>query len=70
MVERSKVGLLFLRTWREEGSSSPWRLEIRLTEDVAVGLQAVWTVSTRKEVMDAVRAFLDDVITPPERVLP
>jgi len=64
MVERSKVGLFLIRTWREEGSSSPWRLEIRLTEDVATGFQAVWTMTTRDQVMEAVTAFLDDMSAP------
>ena len=64
MVERSKVGLFLIRTWREEGSSSPWRLEIRLTEDVATGFQAVWTMTTRDQVMEAVTAFLDDISAP------
>ena len=64
MVERSKVGLFLIRTWREEGSSSPWRLEIRLTDDVATGFQAVWTMTTRDQVMEAVTAFLDDMSAP------
>ena len=64
MVERSKVGLFLIRTWREEGSSSPWRLEIRLTEDVATGFQAVWTMTTRDQVMEAVTTFLDDMSAP------
>ena len=53
----SAVALLTVRTWREEGTSSPWRFEIRMTKD---GFQPVWTVSTRAKVMDAVIAFLDD----------
>lgn len=61
MVDRSKVALFLIRTWREEGSSSPWRLEIRMTEDVATGFQAMWTVSAREQVLDAVTAFLDEV---------
>ena len=64
MVERSKVGLFLIRTWREEGSSSPWRLEIRLTDDVATGFQAVWTMTTRDQVMEAVTEFLDDMSAP------
>ena len=64
MVERSKVGLFLIRTWREEGSSSPWRLETRLTEDVATGFQAVPTMTTRDQVMEAVTTFLDDMSAP------
>jgi hypothetical protein len=56
----SAVALLTVRTWREEGTSSPWRFEIRMTKDVALGFQPVWTVSTRAKEMDAVIAFLDD----------
>jgi len=60
--EPSIVALLTLRTWREEGSSNPWRLEISTTTDVALGLRAAWTVSTKEQVMDAVNVFLDDAL--------
>jgi hypothetical protein len=62
MGEISDVALLTVRAWREEGSSSPWRLEIGTTTSVSLGLQAAWTVSTRAQVMDAVSAFLDDAL--------
>ena len=62
MGETSAVALFTVRSWREEGSSNPWRLEISMTTNVALGLQAMWTVSTRAQVMDAVSAFLEDAL--------
>jgi hypothetical protein len=62
MSETSTVALLTVRAWREEGSSNPWRLEIGMTTNVSLGLQAVWTVSTRAQVVDSVNAFLDDAM--------
>ena len=44
------------------GSSNPLRAEIRMTSDVSSGFQSVWAVAERGQVMDAVKAFLDDVM--------
>jgi hypothetical protein len=60
MAAPSAVALLIVRVWRQEGSSSPLRIEIRTTTDVSVGLQPARTVSSRANVMDAVITFLDD----------
>ena len=64
MAATSAVALLTVRTWREEGSSDPWRIEIHMTRDVSLGFQPAWVVSTRAKVMDAVITFLDDALLP------
>jgi hypothetical protein len=61
MDETPVVALLTIRTWCEEGSSNPLRAEIRMTSDVSSGFQTAWTVAERGQVMNAVKAFLDDV---------
>jgi hypothetical protein len=61
MNERSPVGLLTIRAWREDGSDHPLRAEIRLTNDVSAGFQHQLTVAYPEKVVEAVRAFLKDV---------
>ena len=61
MDEIPMVALLTIRAWCEEGSSDPLRAEIRMTSDVSSGFQTVEVVAQRQRVMDAVKAFLDDV---------
>ena len=62
MDETPVVALLTIRAWCEEGSPNPLRAEIRMTSDVSSGFQSVWAVAERGQVMDAVKAFLDDVM--------
>jgi hypothetical protein len=66
MNERSPVALLTIRAWCENGSDHPLRAEIRLTKDVACGFQHQLTVTQTEPVVDAVRAFLKDVLVSSE----
>lgn len=61
MDETPVVALLTIRAWCEEGSSTHFRAEIRMTGDVSSGFQTVRAVAERERVMDAVKEFLDDV---------
>lgn len=61
MNERSPVGLLTIRAWCEDGSDHPLRAEIRLTSDVSAGFEHQLTVVQAEQVVEAVRAFLEDV---------
>jgi hypothetical protein len=61
MNERAPVGLLTIRTWWEDGSDHPLRAELRRTTDVSAGFQQQLTVAHAEKVVDAVRAFLEDV---------
>jgi hypothetical protein len=55
------VGLLTIRAWWEDGSDHPLRAEIRLTNDVSAGFQHYLTVAHTERVVEAVRAFLEEV---------
>lgn len=58
----SSTGLLIIRAYRENGSSSPLRAEIRLTSDVSVGIERTLTLVDRDRVSEVVRRWLDDIL--------
>ena len=62
MLEATGVALITIRAWCEEGSQHPLRAEIRLADDVASGFRSSVTTVHAEAVMDAVRAFLDNVL--------
>ncbi len=62
MNQRSPVALLTIRAWCEDGSDDPLRAEIRLTNDVSAGFQEHLTVAQTEKAIEAVRAFLEDVL--------
>jgi len=64
MADAPAIALLTIRAWCEEGSESPLRAEIRLTGDVASGFQTRLTVAHAESVVNAVRVFLEDVLSP------
>jgi hypothetical protein len=57
------TALLTIRAWCEDGSEHPLRAEIRLTNDVASGFQHALTVADAERVMEAVRGFLEDLLS-------
>jgi len=59
----SSTALLTIRAWCEDGSEHPLRAEIRLTNDVALGFQHALTVADAERVVEAVRAFLEDLVS-------
>jgi hypothetical protein len=61
-VTRTRTGLLVIRAWVEPGSSSPLRTQIRLTTDVAQGFESSLTLAHEEEVVEAVRAWLADMV--------
>jgi hypothetical protein len=61
-VTRTRTGLLIIRAWFEPGSSSPLRTQIRLTTDVAQGIEASLTPVHVEAVVEAVRAWLADMV--------
>jgi hypothetical protein len=65
MQEATKVALLTIRAWCEEGSTHPLRAEIRLAHDVSTGFRPTVTVIHTDAVMEAVREFLDGVLCLP-----
>jgi hypothetical protein len=65
MSERSPLALLTIRAWCEDGSDDPLRAEIRLTTDVSRGFQHQLTVAQTEKVVEAVQAFLEEVVLAP-----
>jgi hypothetical protein len=57
------TALLTIRAWRADGSEHPLRAEIRLTNDVASGFQHALTLADTERVVEAVRGFLDDLLS-------
>jgi hypothetical protein len=59
MSQPTRVALLMIRAWCEDGSMQPLRAEIRVAEDVASGLRPTETFVDADAVIAAVRDFLD-----------
>jgi len=57
-VAKTRTGLLIIRVWAEPGSSSPLRVQIRLTTDVSLGVERSETVTEADTVVAVVRAWL------------
>jgi hypothetical protein len=57
-VAKTRAGLLIIRAWAEPGSSSPLRVQIRLTTDVSRGVERSETVTEADTVVAVVRAWL------------
>jgi hypothetical protein len=57
-VIKTRTGLLIIRAWAEPGSSSPLRVQIRLTTDVSLGVERSETTSESDTVVEVVRAWL------------
>jgi hypothetical protein len=61
-VTRTRTALLIIRAWVEPGSSSPLRAPIRLTTDVAHGLERSRTLTQEEDVIEAVQAWLSETL--------
>jgi hypothetical protein len=61
-VTRTRTGLLIVRAWVEPGSPSPLRAQIRLTTDVSGGLDRSLTVAQEEAVVEAVKAWLSEML--------
>ena len=53
-----RAGLLVIRAWFEEGSARPLRATVRVTADVAAGLQQAITFTDAESVCRAVEEWL------------
>ncbi len=58
----SRTGLFIIRAWVEPGSSSPLRVQIRLTSDVSQGFEQDLTVALEEAVIARVRAWLSELL--------
>jgi hypothetical protein len=59
----TRTGLLIIRAWAEPGSSSPLRVQIRLTTDVSLGVECRETIADADAVVEVVRAWLLEMAT-------
>jgi hypothetical protein len=62
-VTKTRTGLLIIRAWAEPGSSSPLRVQIRLTTDVSLGVERSETLADADAVVEVVRAWLLEMAT-------
>lgn len=62
MTETS-TGLLIIRAWAEPGSSSPLRVQIRLTTDVSLGVERSETITEADAAIEIVRIWLHKMAT-------
>lgn len=58
----SRTGLCIIRAWVEPESSWPLRAQIRLTTDVSEGFQRSLTIAEQDAVVEAVRAWLSELL--------
>jgi hypothetical protein len=61
-VTTSRTGLCIIRAWVEPDSSSPLRAELRLTTDVSRGFERSLTVAEKEAVVEAVQAWLSELL--------
>ena len=62
-MSNTRTGLLIIRAWAEPGSSSPLRVQIRLTTDVSLGLERSETITEADAVVEVVQAWLLEMAT-------
>jgi hypothetical protein len=60
-VTKTRTGLLIIRVWAEPGSSSPLRIQIRLTTDVSLGVERSETVTEADAAIQIVQIWLQDM---------
>jgi hypothetical protein len=56
--------LLIIRTWREEGSTRPFRAQVSVASDVTAGYSSTITLTDPSRVLEEVRAFLEGWAAP------
>jgi hypothetical protein len=57
----TRTGLFIIRAWVEPGSSSPLRVQIRLSTDVSSGFERSVTIAQTDTVVEAVQAWLSEM---------
>ena len=60
-MTKTRTGLLIIRAWAEPGSSSPLRIQIRLTTDVSLGVERSETVTEADAAIQIVQIWLQDM---------
>jgi hypothetical protein len=62
-VAKTRTGLLIIRAWAEPGSSSPLRVQIRLTTDVSQGVERSETIAEADAAIEIVHDWLQEMAT-------
>ena len=62
-MAKTRTGLLIIRAWAEPGSSSPLRVQIRLTTDVALGVERSETITEVDAAIEIVQDWLLEMST-------
>jgi hypothetical protein len=60
-MDRDHTGLCIVRAWFESGSTKPLRATVRLTGDVADGIEQEVTLTDADDVCARVRSWLADL---------
>ena len=61
-VTQDQTGLLIIRAWLEHGSAKPLRATIRLTTDVATGIEREVTLTDVDAVCGEVKSWLHALV--------
>jgi hypothetical protein len=62
-VAKTRTGLLIIRAWAEPGSSSPLRVQIRVTTDVSLGVERSETTTEADAAIEIVQIWLREMAT-------
>jgi hypothetical protein len=62
-VTKTRTGLLIIRAWAEPGSSSPLRIQIRLSTDVSQGVEHSETITEADAAIEIVHDWLREMAT-------
>ena len=61
----SATGLLVVRVWREEGSGSPLRAQVRYLAEVSSGVEVTKTFTDTDAALEVVRTWLTELAAGP-----
>ncbi|MEU6105466.1 hypothetical protein [Streptomyces flaveolus] len=62
----SSTGVMIIRVWVEEGSAHPLRAHVRVTADIASGVERSMTLTRVDAVCRVIREWLEEMITDPD----
>ena len=62
-MTKTRTGLLIIRAWAEPGSSSPLRVQIRLTTDVSLGVERSETITESAAAIEIIQDWLQEMVT-------
>jgi hypothetical protein len=57
-----RTGLLIIRAWVEAGSAEPLRAQVRVTDDIAIGIERTFTLVQSDAAGELVDAWLQGIL--------